>query len=83
MAIWNSQVRGHIIAIKQYMGWDPTEIVGEGNLVPTPDNPNAFTGLPDTGGQGGNTSDKPPAMDKPDIPSTNSKGDPYAGMGKF
>lgn len=88
MAAWNSQIRGNIIACRK-MGWDPTEIVGEGNLLPSDDNRNAFTGLPDSPGA---TSIAPNStngirfssdgMDD-GVPSKTSTSDPYPGMGSF
>lgn len=90
MAVWNNQVRGHVMAIKRWMGWDPTEIVGKTNPMPTePDNRSGlgtFPGFPE---------DNPTLSDRGGLHHADggprsvrvkpSRGgsDPYAGKGGF
>src|SRR5262245_29685281 len=71
-----------LIVNAQTCGWDPTEIVGAENLIPTMDSPNGMGKmLPDTSFVP--TFNKP-EMQAPDIPNQKaSLGDPYAGKGKF
>ncbi len=84
MAIWNSCVRGNVIAIKTHMGWDPTEIVDASNPMPTPDNP---AGL---GRNMGAVTEAPvptfksTKVDAGRVPPLGKRGgDPNAGKGKF
>ena len=81
MAHWNNIVRGNIMAIRTQKGHDPTAIVGEGNLVASESNPNAWSGIPGTAPDTGSEF-KAPAPEAGPIPSAGkaSGGDPYAGM---
>lgn len=76
MGLENNTSRSlYIIAKRQ--GYDPGAIVGEGNLVPTPDNINAYTGIPD-----GNKPVKqmgPPDMGPSGIPEIGTPSDPEPG----
>ena len=90
MAAWNSIQRGNIIACRT-QGYDPTAIVGEGNLLPTSDNPGAYTGIPTEPEDKALASREISVADLQAIPAPEPagargytrKGDPYAGMGDF
>lgn len=95
MAAWNSIVRGNYIACQtQGNDPDPEGIVGEGNLLPTSQNRNAYVGIP----QGKDSPTGPVLNMRPitvadlqAIPEPGpagargytKKGDPFAGMGDF
>ena len=58
----------------QTCGWDPTEIVGAGNIIPTMDNLNAFVGIPKGGSDAGGPY-APPSIDQGALTSGSQRSD--------
>lgn len=81
MAVWNSMVRGHVIAIRNSMGWDPTDIVDRTNPMPTAQNRNGMGSMLESAPDPAEKS--MPKMDEAYIPKVGRASDPNAGMGRY
>ena len=78
MAIANNTQRSLVIAARTE-GYDPAGVVADGNLMKSPENVNAFVGLPD--GNKPVHQIKPPAPDPGRIPEIKKPSNPYPGFG--